>query len=306
MVVVLAAQLVQHVAEHVAREPRGFGSLRREQRHQLRAQRAGHAPIAVRGVARVGARRVSAQQLAFEHTRIQQPRAAGTADSVDQQRAAVAAHEGEHAAANADQGFLATDQRGHRQVRARHVAEFFDRQIGDRAEPLHDFRGTLRPCSAIERQQLQDQVTQRRGDFRHQTRGRRGPRAPGVAQVVQFASRVGVPPRHQVIRQRAQRKQICACIQRLHLQHFGCHERRRADHVARDSDRRHRAEVDQSVCRDHRSCVCTLPADTSRCSSPRQCKIASDDATSRSSAQASRHGSCPVLSRSEPSSSSIV
>jgi hypothetical protein len=50
----------------------------------------------------------------------------------------------------------------------------------------------------------------------------------------------------------------------------------------------------------------TLRADTSRWIRPRECRMASDEATSQSSAQASRHGSLPRARRSSPSSSSIV
>ena len=54
----------------------------------------------------------------------------------------------------------------------------------------------------------------------------------------------------------------------------------------------------RSAWRARRAVQRTLRADTSRCSSLRECRIASDDATSRSSAQASRHGSRPRSRRS--------
>ena len=131
----------------------------------------------------------------------------------------------------ASSALLAPDQGRRREVRARHLDALVHREPGDRAQPLHDLGGALRPRAAVEAEQLRARAGRARRRLRREALDRRRRRAPDVAQLPEPARRIRVASGQQVVAERAEREQIGARVERLHLQRFGRDERRRADDV---------------------------------------------------------------------------
>jgi hypothetical protein len=119
------------------------------------------------------------------------------------------------------------------------------RKLCDGRQALEHLRGRGRAPSRILTEQRHHQVGQRRGQVRHQLPGSGRPALPKLGQIAHRPRRVGIASRQQQVRQRAQRIEIAARVERLHVHGFRRHERRRADDPRARSDRHQRAEVDQ-------------------------------------------------------------
>ncbi len=118
-------------------------------------------------------------------------------------------------------------------------------QFANRVQACDDLGRARRTCERIAAEQGQHQAIQLLRDvFDHRARGG-GSDTPHFGELVDLAGRVGMTPSEHPVRERPQRVEVGALIERRTLQRFGRDTGRGPDDQARAAERDQRAEVDQ-------------------------------------------------------------
>jgi hypothetical protein len=193
----------------------------------------------------VDADRGRAEQLGLEHQAREHAAAAEPRGSDDRRRAAAPADRAQQSLAQRTGDVVTPDQRRAAQERLRVMALVLGRQIADDGQALEDLRRRRRTSARVEAEHRHHQVGQGARHVRRDRVGALRPALPDLAQLRHLARGVGVAAGEQVIGERAERVDVAARIERLHVKSLRRHERRRAGRARLRAHRHQRAEVDQ-------------------------------------------------------------
>jgi hypothetical protein len=186
-----------------------------------------------------------ARQLGFEHGARQHPAAAQAGGRDDRGGGAAALHRAQQQLAQKCALLVAADERRIGEERLGHASLVLGRQLADRGQALDDLARRRGPAARVEAQERHHQVRQRARQLGLERVGSRGPALPQLAQVIEYARGIRVALGQQEVRERSERVQIGARVERLHVHRLGRHERRRAGHAGLRAHGDERAEVDQ-------------------------------------------------------------